>query len=135
MYTPSQIRRVSSHTYIQTYIHTYIHTKSCIIIILHDQMFVTSLYSSMIMNFALDPGVDRFKFALTMRDSPSDYVNVTCWGSEAYIRSLVDSFKICDVGEITLPYYTQKCHVMRTHVYTIKIFLAQRIMLCIYQGR
>ena len=43
--------------------------------------------------------MDRYKFAFTMRDSPSDYVNVTCWGSEAYIRSLVDSFKICDVGK------------------------------------
>ena len=43
--------------------------------------------------------MDRYKFAFTMRDSPSDYVNVTCWGSETYIRSLVDSFKICDVGK------------------------------------
>ena len=46
-----------------------------------------------------DPGEERFKLAFTMRDSPSDYINVTCWGSETYIRSLVDSFKICDVGE------------------------------------
>ena len=46
-----------------------------------------------------DPGSRRFKFSFTLRDSPSDYINATCWGSEDYIRRLFDSFKICDVGE------------------------------------
>ena len=48
-----------------------------------------------------DPGSERFKFLFTMRDSPTDYINVTCWGSELYITALVDSFKICDVGKHT----------------------------------
>ena len=50
--------------------------------------------------FHSDPGMERFKFIFTLRDSPSDYVNVTCWGSEEYIKSLHSSFKICDVGEL-----------------------------------
>lgn len=39
----------------------------------------------------------------TIRDSPSDYANVVCWGSEAYIPSLSDSFRINDVVEIKNP--------------------------------
>lgn len=47
-----------------------------------------------------------------MRDSPSDYINITCWGSEMYVRSLVDSFKISDVGETHLiTRYTVYIHV------------------------
>ena len=49
-----------------------------------------------------DPGMERFKFIFTLRDSPSDYVNVTCWGSEEYIKGLHSSFKISDVGELEL---------------------------------
>lgn len=48
---------------------------------------------------SVDPGTERFKFTFTMRDSPSDYINATCWGSEEYIKRLHGSFKICDVGE------------------------------------
>ena len=47
----------------------------------------------------VDPGTNRFKFTFTLRDSPSDYINTTCWGSEEYIKKLHSSFKICDVGE------------------------------------
>lgn len=63
--------------------------------------FVSIISCRLVSVTSPDPGVHRFKFAFTIRDSPSDYVNVNCWGSEAYIRSLVDSFKICDVGETT----------------------------------
>ena len=55
-----------------------------------------------------DPGAERYKFSFTIRDTPSDYINVTCWGSEVYIRSLVDSFKISDVGEAQTKVYA--CH-------------------------
>ncbi|XP_019850370.1 PREDICTED: meiosis-specific with OB domain-containing protein-like [Amphimedon queenslandica] len=47
-----------------------------------------------------NPGAYRYKSAFTIRDSPSDYINVTCWGSEAYISSLSSSFKIYDIIEI-----------------------------------
>ncbi len=69
------------HTNTHTHTNTHAHTVWCILV----------LY--------LDPGSERFKVSFTMRDSPSDYVNVTCWGSEQYIRGIAGSFKICDVGE------------------------------------
>lgn len=47
-----------------------------------------------------NPGCERSKFTFTLRDSPSDYINVTCWGSEGHIRKTSDSFKICDVVEV-----------------------------------
>ena len=46
-----------------------------------------------------DPGSDRYKFTFTLRDSPADYINATCWGSQEYIKQLHSSFKICDVGK------------------------------------
>ena len=46
-----------------------------------------------------DPGNDRYKFSFTLRDSPADYINATCWGSQDYIKQLHSSFKICDVGK------------------------------------
>lgn len=50
-----------------------------------------------------DPGSMLWKLMFTIRDSPSDYANVVCWGSEAYIPSLSDSFRINDVVEIKNP--------------------------------
>jgi hypothetical protein len=48
----------------------------------------------------LDPGAQRFKFTFTLRDTPVDYINVTCWGSEVnYINQLHASFKLCDIGK------------------------------------
>ena len=47
-----------------------------------------------------DPGQTRSRMGFTIRDSPDDYINVTVWGSQAYIDKLSSSFKICDVGEI-----------------------------------
>ena len=56
-----------------------------------------------------DPGNDRYKFSFTLRDSPADYINATCWGSQEFIKQLHSSFKICDVGKEkcvnTLPAY------------------------------
>ena len=39
------------------------------------------------------------KFSFTLRDSSSDYINVNVWGSEMFITSLFNSFKINDVGK------------------------------------
>ena len=47
--------------------------------------------------YTVSVSIDINAFAL--RDSPSDYINATCWGSEDYIKRLHGSFKICDVGE------------------------------------
>ena len=50
-----------------------------------------------------DPGSMLWKLMFTIRDSPSDYANVVCWGSEGYIPALNDSFRINDVVEIKNP--------------------------------
>ncbi|XP_062502665.1 meiosis-specific with OB domain-containing protein-like isoform X2 [Corticium candelabrum] len=48
-----------------------------------------------------NPGQTRSRMGFTIRDSPDDYINVTVWGSQAYIDKLSSSFKICDVVEIS----------------------------------
>lgn len=68
----------------------------------------------------LDPGAERFRISFTLRDSPSDYINVTCWGSEQYIRGIADSFKICDVGEWIL------CTVDRADVHIVPGLIEHR---------
>ena len=51
----------------------------------------------------LDAGCQRYNFTFTLRDTPLDYINVTCWGSDIrYITKLHESFKACDVGELVL---------------------------------
>ncbi len=47
----------------------------------------------------IDPGSMRCKFTFTLRDSPADYINATCWGSEDHVRHMHSSFKISDVGK------------------------------------
>ena len=69
---------------------------------MHVHGCITSLHDHKTRNVNLcivDPGTERFKFTFTLRDSPSDYINATCWGSEDCIKGLHSSFKICDVGE------------------------------------
>lgn len=61
--------------------------------------FITDFESYSPFTFSLDPGAERYKFSFTLRDTPVDYINVTCWASEFnYISTLHDSFRICDVG-------------------------------------
>lgn len=48
-----------------------------------------------------DPGREKSHFFFTLRDSPTDFVNVNCWGSENYIDSLTKSFRINDIGKRT----------------------------------
>ena len=35
-----------------------------------------------------------------MRDSPADFINVNCWGTENYIENLSKSFRINDIGKL-----------------------------------
>lgn len=48
-----------------------------------------------------DPGREKSHFFFTLRDSPADFINVNCWGSENYIDSLTKSFRINDIGKRT----------------------------------
>jgi hypothetical protein len=50
--------------------------------------------------FSLDPGCNRYSLGFTLRDSPTDFVNVTCWGNDTFINDIAKSFKINDVGKI-----------------------------------
>lgn len=36
---------------------------------------------------------------LTIRDSITDYINVTCWGNSGYINHLYSKFQVGDVGK------------------------------------
>lgn len=47
----------------------------------------------------IDPGREKFHFFFTLRDTPIDFINVNCWGSENYIDSLAKSFRINDIGK------------------------------------
>uniref|UniRef100_A0A8C4SET4 Meiosis-specific with OB domain-containing protein n=1 Tax=Erpetoichthys calabaricus TaxID=27687 RepID=A0A8C4SET4_ERPCA len=41
-------------------------------------------------------GSERHTFSFIIKDSPNDSINVSCWGSQDYIRVLSDSFSIGD---------------------------------------
>ena len=57
-----------------------------------------------------DPGSNRYSLAFTLRDSPADFVNVTCWGNDSFINDLAKSFKINDVGMFGIcSYLTHAC--------------------------
>ncbi|XP_071496371.1 meiosis-specific with OB domain-containing protein-like [Diadema antillarum] len=49
------------------------------------------------------PGTDRSVLSFTLRDSPVDFINATCWGSREHIQGLGDKFCIGDLVEITNP--------------------------------
>lgn len=44
---------------------------------------------------------DRAVWNFTFRDSPRDYINVTCWGLKDSIFELYSKFQVEDVGEST----------------------------------
>ena len=46
----------------------------------------------------LDPSQERNVLTFTMRDSPQDTINVTCWGRRQHIQELSESFFIGDTG-------------------------------------
>ncbi|GAB5583213.1 meiosis-specific with OB domain-containing protein isoform X1 [Prionailurus iriomotensis] len=56
----------------------------------------------------LDVGSERYTFSFTIRDSPAHFVNAASWGSEGYIRSLSDSFRIGECVIIENPLIQRK---------------------------
>ncbi|XP_017366302.1 meiosis-specific with OB domain-containing protein [Cebus imitator] len=53
-------------------------------------------------------GSERYTFSFTIRDSPAHFVNATSWGSEDYIKSLSDSFRVGDCVIIENPLIQRK---------------------------
>ena len=51
-----------------------------------------------------DPSQERFLLSFTVRDSPTDFINVTCWGSKEFVTDLSCQFAIGDVGECALSF-------------------------------
>lgn len=51
--------------------------------------------------FPLDCSQQRWQFRFTLRDSPDDYINVSCWGGETFVNNISKSFKIGDSGIIS----------------------------------
>ncbi|XP_029413610.1 meiosis-specific with OB domain-containing protein isoform X2 [Nannospalax galili] len=56
----------------------------------------------------IDIGSERYTFNFTIRDSPNHFVNVSSWGSEDYIRSLSDSFRVGECVRIENPLIQRK---------------------------
>ncbi|XP_071976069.1 meiosis-specific with OB domain-containing protein [Engystomops pustulosus] len=48
-------------------------------------------------------GLERYTFSFTVRDSPSAFINASCWGREEYIKSLSECFRIGDCVIIENP--------------------------------
>uniref|UniRef100_A0A8D2LML3 Meiosis specific with OB-fold n=1 Tax=Varanus komodoensis TaxID=61221 RepID=A0A8D2LML3_VARKO len=48
-------------------------------------------------------GSERYTFGFTVRDSPSYFINVNCWGREDYIKLLTESFRVGDCVIIENP--------------------------------
>lgn len=44
-------------------------------------------------------GGERSVLSFTLRDSPEDYINISCWGRKSFIDDLARKFKIGDVGK------------------------------------
>ena len=40
----------------------------------------------------------RWLLNFTVRDSPEDFINVSCWGGGAFINDLAKSFRLGDLG-------------------------------------
>ncbi|KAK3612237.1 hypothetical protein CHS0354_039517 [Potamilus streckersoni] len=47
-----------------------------------------------------NPGTERHLVSFIVRDSPTAFVHITCWGGEMYITDLARTFRIGDVVEI-----------------------------------
>lgn len=48
---------------------------------------------------------DRSVWNFTLRDSPQDFINVTCWGQKESVFLLNEKFQVGDVGK-----FTELCH-------------------------
>ena len=51
--------------------------------------------------FVTDPANERHLLSFTLRDSPVDFINATCWGSREHIASLTQLFHIGDIGKLS----------------------------------
>ena len=58
--------------------------------------------------FFADPGTEKCHFFFTLRDTPTDFINVNCWGNERFIYDLANSFKINDVGMFYYLFYSKQ---------------------------
>ncbi|XP_067002279.2 meiosis-specific with OB domain-containing protein [Anabrus simplex] len=52
------------------------------------------------------PSEDRGVFSFTLRDSPYDFINVSCWGGENFLNGLANKFHIGEVVDIINPKVT-----------------------------
>nr|XP_054763159.1 meiosis-specific with OB domain-containing protein-like [Lytechinus pictus] len=50
-----------------------------------------------------NPGTDRSVFGFTLRDSPVDFINASCWGSSEHVLELSNKFRIGDIVELKNP--------------------------------
>ncbi|XP_068102808.1 meiosis-specific with OB domain-containing protein [Hyperolius riggenbachi] len=48
-------------------------------------------------------GSERYTFSFTIRDSPSFFINASCWGKQGYIRSLSETFHVGDIVVVQNP--------------------------------
>ena len=48
------------------------------------------------------PGTERYLLSFVVRDSPTCFVNATCWGSEHFVKDLARTIAIGDIGKITI---------------------------------
>ncbi|XP_055032752.2 meiosis-specific with OB domain-containing protein isoform X3 [Misgurnus anguillicaudatus] len=53
-------------------------------------------------------GSERFTFSFTLKDSPTDFINVSAWGTEEYIHGLSSHFQIGDCVVIENPLVVTK---------------------------
>ena len=65
-------------------------------------MYTITLINSILLLIFVDLGCLRHKFCFSIRDSPSDYINITVWGSELYTARLFNSFKMNDIGKFVV---------------------------------
>ena len=85
---------------------------------------VNNLFTNHIYSFCEDPNNDRGLISFTIRDSPMDFINGTCWGSENYIFDLASKFKIGDIGKFLyqlnfkLRQTMQLFYVTQLHIHT-----------------
>ncbi|XP_028332422.1 meiosis-specific with OB domain-containing protein [Gouania willdenowi] len=55
-----------------------------------------------------NPGVDRFTFSFSVKDSPDFFINVSAWGNNGYVNGLANSISIGDCVTIENPLVTNK---------------------------
>ncbi|XP_033119046.1 meiosis-specific with OB domain-containing protein-like [Anneissia japonica] len=49
------------------------------------------------------PNTQRYVFSFVLRDSVTDFINISCWGAGGFIKELANSFKIADIVVVKNP--------------------------------